>query len=85
MFSLGQREDDSQTLCFPEIKTWSRLYNKGHATYLKVKIKSYLFNGPGKIKLHCQVSSVMATKTYLQLERFKVENTEVKYAIFLYN
>lgn len=49
------------------------------------KIKSYLFNGPGKIKLHCQVSSVMATKTYLQLERFKVENTEVKYAIFLYN
>ena len=51
----------------------------------KVKIKSYLFNGPGKIKLHCQVSSVMATKTYLQLERFKVESTEVKYAIFLYN
>ena len=52
----------------------------------KVKIKSYIFNGPGKIKLHCQVSSLMATKTsYLHLERFKVENTEVKYAIFLYN
>ena len=51
-----------------------------------VKIKSYIFNGPGKIKLHCQVSSVMATKTsYLHLERFKMENTEVKYAIFLYN
>ena len=37
MFSVGQREDDSQTLCFPEIKTWSRLYNKDHAAYLKGK------------------------------------------------
>lgn len=84
MFSLGQRR------WFPDpffAFQKSRL-GVGSTTRImlhiwKVKIKSYILNGPGKIKLHCQVSSVMATKTsYLHLERFKMENTEVKYAIF---